>query len=255
MESSNLSSNKRNETNTAKEKNILNNIKNDYLLKEIFNILPQIKTLAIIKYNKNIRQRINLDINIYKEYSEKYSTIEIELIPYTNSIGKFIDIIKEQEQYYHIYYDDNKEEIKRYSLDKNDKVSKIKIIIDYPVDSLLDFFSYCKCIYSIYFKKFCRNNIIDMRNVFYKCEAKKINISNFNTDNVLSMHSMFWGCYNLEEINFPYLNTINVTDMSNMFSNCCSLKEIDLSNFNIINVSDMNNIFDSCSKLKKNKSI
>ena len=42
------------------------------------------------------------------------------------------------------------------------KVSKINIIIDYQVTSFNDLFYNCKCIEPIYFKKFYRNNIIDM---------------------------------------------------------------------------------------------
>ena len=36
------------------------------------------KSLDIIKYNKNIQKRINISIKDYKEYSEIYSSIEIE---------------------------------------------------------------------------------------------------------------------------------------------------------------------------------
>ena len=32
-----------------------------------------------MKYNKNIKNRINISINDYKEYSEIYSSIEIEI--------------------------------------------------------------------------------------------------------------------------------------------------------------------------------
>ena len=51
-----------------------------------------------------------------------------------NEYGEFIKINKDDIKYYHIYYNDNKEkEIKKTSINKNDKVSKINIIIDYPV--------------------------------------------------------------------------------------------------------------------------
>ena len=38
------------------------------------------KSLEIIKYNNNIKKRINININNYKEYCEKYSSIEIEIM-------------------------------------------------------------------------------------------------------------------------------------------------------------------------------
>ena len=64
-----------------------------------------------------------------------------ELIPSKNEYGKFMNILnKEEEKYYHIYFNDSKEEIKRYHLTDNDKVTKIRIVIDYPVKSLFKLF-------------------------------------------------------------------------------------------------------------------
>ena len=89
------------------------NIKSKYILQKIFNNLLEKKSLDIIKYNKNIKDRINISIKDYKEYSEIYSSIEIEIKPVKNKYGKFININKENEKYYHIYFNDNKEEIKK----------------------------------------------------------------------------------------------------------------------------------------------
>ena len=52
-----------------------------------------------------------------------------------------------------------KKGIKKTKLNEEDKVSKINIIIDYQIKSFKYLFSYCKCIESIEFKKFYRNNI------------------------------------------------------------------------------------------------
>ena len=41
--------------------------------------------LKIIKYNKNIQNKLNISINDYKEYNH----IEIEIIPINNSFGKY----------------------------------------------------------------------------------------------------------------------------------------------------------------------
>ena len=69
--------------------------------------------------------------------------------------------------YYHIYFNDNKEEIKnKYEINKEDKVTKIKIIIDYQVKSLKELFSWCECIESINFKNFYRNNV---KYLFLRC--------------------------------------------------------------------------------------
>ena len=96
---------------------------------------------------------MNININDYKEYSEKYSSIEIEIKPKENEYGKFIDVGENEKEYYHIYYNDNKEkEIKSTYLNENDKVSKINVIIDYQVTSFKALFYKCKCIESINFK-------------------------------------------------------------------------------------------------------
>ena len=92
-----------------------------------------------------------------------YSPIEIEIIPIKNKFGKFIDIIDIDKKYFHIYFNNNKEEIKTTNLTEKDKVSIINIIIDHQIKSFLGLFSACECIESINFKKYYRNNITDMR--------------------------------------------------------------------------------------------
>ena len=53
---------------------------------------------------KNIKQRLNLNINDYKEYCETYSSIEIELVPVKDKFGKFININDKNKLYIHIYF-------------------------------------------------------------------------------------------------------------------------------------------------------
>ena len=67
------------EPNQVKIKDILKNVKADYFLQKIFSNLERKKLLDIIKYNKIIKDRINISIKDYKEYSELYSLIEIEI--------------------------------------------------------------------------------------------------------------------------------------------------------------------------------
>ena len=51
---------------------------------------------------------MNININNYKEFSELYSSIKLEVTPIQNKYGSFIDIKKEDKKYFHIYYN-NKE--------------------------------------------------------------------------------------------------------------------------------------------------
>ena len=105
-------------SNKIESKDIFKNLKNDYFLQKLFHILLKKKSLDIIKYNKKIKERINISIKDYKEYSEIYSSIEIEIKPVNNKFGNFINMNENDKKYYHIYFTDNKEEIKRNYLKK-----------------------------------------------------------------------------------------------------------------------------------------
>ena len=183
--------------NESKDKNeksnlILQNIKSNYFLLNIYDIILKKKSLEIVKYNKKIQKRMNLSIKDFQEYSE----IEIEVILCKNSYGQFININEKDKLFYHIYFNDNKKEIKnKYEINKKDKVTIIKIIIDYQIKSFEKLFNKCKCIKTINFIKFNRNDINNMSYMFYGCESlKELNLNNFNTNNVTNMESMFRGC-------------------------------------------------------------
>ena len=121
MESDNLISKEKNEKNQIKSVVKYENIKADYFLIKVFDNLEKKKTLEIVKNNKNIKKRINICINDYKEYSEKYSSIEIEIKPIINKYDKFINIKKDEEIYYHIYFNNNEKKSKEIILIKMKK--------------------------------------------------------------------------------------------------------------------------------------
>ena len=237
---------------TEQSKDLIKNIKNYFFIIKLFDNVPRNKRLDIIRYNKNIKEMIKTSINDYKEYSEKYSSIEIEIIPVKNMYGMFINYNKEDEKYYHIYFNNNTEEINRNYLNENEQVEKIKVIIDHQVESFHYLFHYCKCVESINFTKFCRNNINNMGGMFNECSSlKAVNLSNFKTNNVILMDYMFRGCSLLKELNFSSFNTENVINMGFMFWRCSSLKELNLSNFNTNNVNFMHGMFNRCLSLEK----
>ena len=71
-----------------------------------------------------------------------------------NKYGKFIKINENDKIFYHIYFNNNKKEIKnKYEIKKEGKVKKIEIIIDYQVKSFEKLFDCCRCIESVNFKK------------------------------------------------------------------------------------------------------
>ena len=276
-----MKSDKNENTKQKTKNNILNKIRSNYILKKIYLHLHQKRALEFIKYNKKLNQRLNIELSDYKKYFEIYTTIEIEIVPVLNRYGKFINIKVQEDPHIHIYFNNDKKEKKRNKFKRNyiykrDKASKIKIVIDYQIESFHELFNECDCIKSIHFIKFYRNNITDMSYMFARCvllqkidlsnfntnnvnnmsymfcdclSLTKLDLSNFSTSNVINMSSMFGGCYYLRELNVSNFNTSNVTDMSFMFYKCSALKEINLSNFNTSNVINFSHMFNGCTSL------
>ena len=207
--------------NSGNISNEFEKLRSNVILRKVFNIMEKNKLLKIVKYNKKMQKRLNLSFKDYKEYCQLYSTIEIELKIEDNKYNKFINISSNNKKYYHIYFDDSKEEIKRNYFKIDEKIKTVKIIIDYQIKSFKELFYNCKCISSIRFKKFYRINIIDMSYMFYGCSSlKEINLTNFNTNDVINMSHMFYGCSSLKELNLTNFDTNNVIDMKDMFSEC-----------------------------------
>ena len=125
MESTNISNDKKD----TKTKDFLKKIKSNFVLKKINDYLQKIKSLIVFKYNKELQKRLNININDYYDYSK----IEIELIPIKNEKGRFINIPEDKKGYYHIYFNESKDEIKTNELAEDNKVSRIKIIINYQI--------------------------------------------------------------------------------------------------------------------------
>ena len=121
--------------------NQLKNVKSDYFIQKFFGYMTERKSLETIRYNKSIQKRIDININHYKAFSEEYSSIELDIIPMKGEYGKFINIREEDKKFFHIYINDNKKkEIKNTSLNIDDNISKISIIIDYQIKSFSELF-------------------------------------------------------------------------------------------------------------------
>ena len=131
-----------NQTRAKKHKKLLNqcqsignihNIKSQFLLQNLFNMIPKKKSLLIVKYNKKIQNKININIKDYKNYCEQYTTIEIEIIPAKGKYGLFYN--RKDFKNFHPYFNDNKKVTKQNYILKEDKVTKIRLVIDYPIIS------------------------------------------------------------------------------------------------------------------------
>ena len=233
-------------------------IRSHNILQKIFNNLELKQELKLIKYNKWIQERIGIKKNDYKNFTK----IIIEIIPakYRKTVGEkefevntFVNIDEGYESYFHIYFNNDNKEVNRNYIKEEDKIKKIKIILDREVNSLTGLFKKCS-VEKIDFKQLFRENITDMSYMFCNCTSlKKIKFSNFNTNNVTNMSFMFSGCVSLKSINLSLFNTKKVTRMIQMFSRCKSLKSIDLSKLDINNETNTNYMFVSDFRLKSVK--
>ena len=104
----NVSKENNKENESDKPNHIIENIKSRYILSKIYNNMTMKKKLEIVKCNKKLQNRINLNVKDYKEYSETFTPIEIEIIPTKDKYGKFININENDKLYYHIYFNDKK---------------------------------------------------------------------------------------------------------------------------------------------------
>ena len=240
--------------NNPNANNVLLKIRSRYILSRIFDNLNEVICLKVILYNKNLLRRLDKNINNYKK---EYFKTEIEIIPTENTNLKyqnnnFINQESYKESYFHIYFDDNKEEAKRNYINEDDKITKIKVIIDSKFKIFSKLFQNCSCIKKINFLKFNRTDIKDMGHMFNGCDLlEELNFLFFNTDNVIKMNNMFDMCKSLKELNLSKFNTNNVSNMNSMFSNCMSLEKLNISNFNTNKVTNMSFLFYWCKSLKE----
>ncbi len=169
-----------------------------------------------------------------------------------------------------------------YTLDENQNdlyelyIGKDKAPFIANPDSSSLFEGFTNLISIVDLEKLDTSQAINMSRMFYNCgKLKEFNLSNFNTENVTDMSSMFdmggsgsnssaitsldlnsfdtskvtnmnrmfYTCRELKTLNLGHFNTGNVTDMSFMFSRCHSLTSLNISNFDTNNVTDMNNMF------------
>ena len=96
------------------------------------------------------------------------------------------------------------------------------------------------------------SQVIDMGSMFYNCSSlTALDLNSFNTSNVTNMEFMFSNCTNLTSLNLSNFDTSNVTDMGSMFFSCGNLTTLDLSSFDTSQVTDMNGMFNNCPNLKE----
>ena len=92
--------------------------------------------------------------------------------------------------------------------------------------------------------KFTDININSCENMFKGLiNIQEIDLSEFDSSQVISMAHMFEGCSNLKKINFGNMDTSNVKNMEYLFYGCSELENLDLSNFDTSLVINMRYMF------------
>ena len=94
---------------------------------------------------------------------------------------------------------------------------------------------------SIDLSHFNTSNIVDMSYMFASTAVTSIDLSSFDTSKVTNMQSMFWHA-ELTSLDLSSFDTSNVTNMSGMFSNS-KVTNLDLSNFDTSSVTNMTGMF------------
>ena len=96
MGNKNFSKDKKGKSHNKLFQNILFNIKSEYILKQILDNINKRILFQIIKENKNIQKKLNVNIDDYKACSKIYSSIEIEIVPVDNSSDNLLILIREK---------------------------------------------------------------------------------------------------------------------------------------------------------------
>ena len=128
---------------------------------------------------------------------------------------------------------------------------KIEYIFNEKINKMNFMFIDCSSLTKIDLSNFNAQNVTNMHGIFVGCKyLTNIDFSNFNTKKVTNMGYLFSGCNSLINIDLSSFNTQNVINMFCMFNECNSLKNLNLSNFNTKNVTNMYRMFNGCNSLK-----
>ncbi len=153
-----------------------------------------------------------------------------------------------------IFIDDKKIKFSKYFTPERKGDYKITIKFKNKMKDCSYLFRGCGNIISVDLSSFDSSEVIDMVQMFSICyQLKEVNLNNLNISKVKNMSHLFNKCFELEKITFPQsFNTENVENMNFMFHFCQALKEINFSSsFKTNKVVTMRGIFGKCFNLRK----
>ena len=97
---------------------------------------------------------------------------------------------------------------------------------------------------------FNTKNVVNMKYMFAENNTLiSLNLSNFNTINVENLEGLFYECIGISELNLKSFNTSKTMNMQMMFYGCSSLTNLGISSFDTSKVTDISSMFYDCSSL------
>ena len=128
-------------------------------------------------------------------------------------------------------------------------INTIKLTWDYEITTMSKMFQYLAIIESVDLSKFDSSNVIEMESTFKYClSLKSIDFTNFNTSKVENMNFMFSGCKKLERLNLVSFDISQVTSFEEMFKGCSSLKTLNLEGFSFEPNTSTIDMFKDCNE-------
>ena len=204
--------------------------------------------------------------SIKNEISQPKNQIILKLEIWKSYIGQKVYFLDNYEHNLSNYPNKNLEELNKsntklfinekeykyqnYFVPSEQGIYTIRLVFNILIKDCSFMFRCCEIINSIDLSSFNTSEVINMSYMFFNCHyLTSINFGSFNTTNVKEMSSMFYNCNNLYSIDLSSFNTNNVNSMAYMFYDCDNLYSIDLSSFNIKNVNSMVYMFSNCKNL------
>ena len=179
---------------------MISNIKSTYILKKVFENVEKFRYFKILQRNKAIRNKLNLSLDTYKKY---YNQIEIELITKEN-IEKEKNIFINDAKIvfdYEVYFNSGLKEIqKRNYFNKNEKITRIRILIDIKGEtiSLSSLFENVQCIKEAKIIHCAQTKVNDISDLFFNCKSLiSADLSKLKVDNITTMARTFGMCSSL----------------------------------------------------------
>ena len=129
-------------------------------------------------------------------------------------------------------------------------ISEIKLVFSNKLTDCSFMFQNLVNIVYIDLSGFDTSQVVKMNYMFYGCHSlTSIVLGTFDTKKVENMGSIFYECNSLKEIDVSGFDTSSVTNMASMFSDCFLLTSIDVSHFITDKVESMASMFNNCSNL------